>query len=335
VVDSSKPPSVPVAEPPFDGGAGGERLHADPWSPRPDEELRFFFFEGLLETSTGTRSDVEHAVEEIQALSLGEARLDIDGRRARLMLEEGATAGSKLDDKARARLLRALQDFLEASGEARGAESTLRCTEVFRTRVRETLFRPVGGKLEPVCRLRGKTPRDDARAPRGIDARRGIAGFEWRTVIVLLALLFVGFGLSAWSSGWVDRVFAEEASQLALDHGAFEGMLELRLKQRWGKYEIEIRRGPAYPTDPQQVQARLDAAHTTADRACINAVANGEDVYVVIESAAGRALASERVSLRPLLRDGDARVEAKIWGLMLAHKVRISLDDGKRKTEDQ
>ncbi|HUR28967.1 MAG TPA: hypothetical protein VM509_12330, partial [Planctomycetota bacterium] len=218
---------------------------------------------------------------------------------------------------------------LEAGGEPRGAESTLRCTEVFETRVRETLFRPVGVKLETVCRLRGKTPRDDARAPKGLDAPRGLAGFEWRTVAVLLALLLVGFGLSAWSSGWVDRVLSVEAGELTVERGAFEGLLDLELHQRWGKYEIVIRRGPAYPADARATEAALAAASTTSGRAAVNAVSNGEDVYVLIASAKGRTLASERVSLRPLLGDEHARVEAEIWGRMLAHQVRISLDDGK------
>ncbi len=332
MAEAAIPPRVPQSgEPSF----ANEGLHTDAWSPRPDEKLRFFFFEGLLEISSGTRSDLEAAAERIEELSLGEAKLDIGGRRARLMLDEGAVSGEKLDDKNRGRFLHGLQEFLEASGEARGAESTLRCTEVFETRVRETLFRPIGGRVETVCRLRGKAPRDDARAPKGIDAPRGLAGFDWRTVAILVVLLFVGFGASAWSSGWVDRVLAHDASELELDRGAFDGMLEVKLKENWGRYEIEIRRGATYPTDPSKTQALLDAAKTNADRACVNAVVNGGEVYVVIENASGRALASERVSLRPLLSKEDAHVEAKIWGLILARKLRISLDDGKQGSDDK
>ncbi|HTF86835.1 MAG TPA: hypothetical protein VK843_00380 [Planctomycetota bacterium] len=332
MADSPRPPPRPAdgENPPESEG-----LLTDPWSPRPDEALRFFFFEGLLETNSGVRSDVEAALERVEQLDVGDAKLDIDGRRARLMLEEGAVSGEKLDDKTRGRFLHALQEFLDAGGEARGAESTLRCTEVFETRVRETLFRPIGARVEPVARLRGKTPRDEARAPRGIDAPRGVAGLNWRTVAVLLALLFVGFGLSAWNSGWVDRVLAQDAAKLEIDRGAFGDMLVVSLKESWGKYEIEIRRGPSYPADPSQTQAALDAATTNADRACINAVANGDDVYVVVENAKGRAIASQRVNLRPLVSKADAHVELSIWGMMLARKLRLSLDDGKPQSDSK
>jgi hypothetical protein len=65
----------------------------------------------------------------------------------------------------------------------------------------------------------------------------------------------------------------------------------------------------------------------------VNAVANGDDVYVVIEDAEGRALESRRISLRPLLTKPDAVVETKIWGRISARRVRISLDEGVKDLE--
>ncbi|HUR26539.1 MAG TPA: hypothetical protein VM509_00015, partial [Planctomycetota bacterium] len=80
MADATRPPSVPPAEPSLESAG----LCKDPWSPRPDEKLRFLFFEGLLEMTVGVRADVEAALDKVEQAELGEARLDIDGRRARL-----------------------------------------------------------------------------------------------------------------------------------------------------------------------------------------------------------------------------------------------------------
>lgn len=299
----------------------------DAWSPRPDEPLRGAWFEGLLEGAKGDPADFAAIVARIEALGLGAAKLDLDARRARLLLAEERVDAQRLTDTARRDLLSRLQDFLDATIEPRQAESTLRCTEVFATRTRETVFKPIAGEVQCVARVRPKSLQDDARIP-SILAPTTLAGLSLGTVGVLLAVVLVAFGGLAWQSGWVDRALAAEAESITLDAGPFEGLLVPTLDKHWGDYVVRLKRGPKFPETIEAVKTLEAETTNLAQRACIRAVADGAKIWAILRDSSGEALGSREVDLRPLVGQSDAVAEAKLPGRFGATKLVLSLDSG-------
>jgi hypothetical protein len=290
----------------------------DPGAPR------FAWFDGIVEGRLGDAAAVREAASRANETGFGRMDVGVDGGRFSVLMDDTTVLASRMTDENR----RALADALNAIAAAAGGpvESTLRCTEVFANEVRETLFLPDGGAVRALTRTRPVTDADrfrdpDAVAPPPPSMGRG-------RLAVVLAVLLVGFGVAAWTSGWVDRLLAAKTESLSVDTGPFSDLVAVSAEKSWGNYDVTLRRGPGYPVTNDRLAELRAKAGTPAERAAIDAVASGGDVWVRLEDAKGHGLAATRTDLRALLAAVDRTSEAELPGRMTAARIRLSIEAG-------
>ncbi len=290
-------------------------------------DARYGWFDGVLTGPRPPDRRLREAQRELSAVGLGAVDITSDGGRFSLLPPEGTLAG---DCMTVAHLdafvlgLRALVAELPESGDV---ESSLRCTEVFADATRETLVLVEDGDLRAISRTRAVADADRRREPAHVRAaaRQPIG---WGRLLAVLALSLVVFTIVAWQGGWIDRTMSADAQALSPALERFDGMLAVEVEPYWGDYKVHVRRGAAYPDTPGAVQTRIEGAADTADRAAVNAVADGGDVFVRLEAGDGAVLASRSISLRPLLSNPEAVIEARLPGRIRAVSVRLALDAG-------
>ena len=145
-----------------------------------------------------------------------------------------------------------------------------------------------------------------------------------------LAVLFlVAFGLWSWQEGYLDRLFGSNAEALEVVHGSFEDFVEAEVTSSWGKYVIKLTRGDRYPKDPAAVEALVAAAPDLKSRSAVNAIANGDELWLRLEDDAGKVLAAESVKLRDLVSDEDGEITARLDGQIGARVLRLALSSGR------
>ncbi|MFQ5844281.1 MAG: hypothetical protein ACE5JG_04755 [Planctomycetota bacterium] len=214
------------------------------------------------------------------------------------------------------------------SSGATAAESTLHCTEVYDRAVRETLFFVEAGAIRALSRVRpieeDGTARDEGAAAAAL-RRIGL-----RRLLLVGALLLVGFGLMAWRTGYLDRLFSHAAEAIALDPGPFGQSLRLAVDESWGDYRLTVTRGPGFPGGPAELERRRAAATDLSRRAALDILAEGGRIYAQLCDSELRVLESAALELRPLLGDERAEVEVRIPGRIRARTIRLSLERGKR-----
>jgi hypothetical protein len=281
-------------------------------------------FDGILEGRRDAIGPLEAAVHELRALPGIEADLLVEAGRFSVLLDDRPIRGGAPGQE---QLLAALQRLVEASAEPEAVESTLRCTRVYDDRVVETVFAPLRGTMRGVSRVRAVTGEDRERAPR-VEPAPGLPRFARRQLAVIVPLVVIAFSLLVWRSGLVDRVFAASATEVTTAAGPFGRMLAVEVGANWGNYEVTVRRGVDYPESADAVRALIEDAVTSADRAAINAVADGGRVFAQLRDDGGTALAFVELELRPLLSAADATVVAYLPGRMSARTVALSLDRG-------
>ena len=295
---------------------------------------RCAWFDGILE---GPRPDdaawLEQQIERCNETGVVRLELDHDGGRFTVLADDGTITGPGLDDDRRGRFVEMLDELVRALPGTGGVESTLRCTDFLGNEVRETLFAVRGGGVQPLSRQRPVTREDHARASREADLEQdGGLGFNLpqsrRLILACAILLFIGIGLTAWQSGAIHGLFAASAADLETNTGPFNQMLTVELTQKWGAYEVVITRGAAYPETTAAVDEALNAAVTTADRAAVNVLANGDEVYVRLYDRADKRVVARSVSLRPLLTDPKGKAKLELPGHMAAKRVELALDAG-------
>ena len=243
------------------------------------------------------------------------------------MLDERIVPGSRFGPEVSTAFVERLQEIVDASLEPDAVESTLRCIEVYEHEVVETLFSPVRGRVECVSQVRPARPADlQAPSLEREDAATVRMGLRWASLLGIL--LVITFGLVAWQEGWIGRVFGPDAGDLAREPGAFGAMIEIEVEQRWGNYRVTLTRGLDYPIISGDVETLLDAAATPVQRAAVNAVANGTEVYVRLVGAKGKVLEARRVQLGALLAADDGSVETTLPGHVSARGVELALESG-------
>jgi hypothetical protein len=290
----------------------------DPGAPR------FAWFDGIVEGRLGDAAAVRAAAARSNSTGFGRMDVGVDGGRFSVLMDDTTVLAPKMTDENR----RALADALTAiAGAANGpVESTLRCTEVFANEVRETLFLPEGGTIRPLTRTRPVTDADNFRNPEAVAPPPPSMG-RGRLAMVLAALL-VAFGVAAWASGWVDRLFSARSDGLLIDTGPFGDLVAVTAESSWGDYKITLRRGAGYPVTNERLAELRAKATTPADRAALDAVSSGGEVWLRLENAGGKGLAVSATDLRPLVASADRSVEATLPGRIAAARIRLSIEAG-------
>lgn len=304
-------PQVPPPTPPPPGGEGAPR---------------FVTMDGILDGRLGNAAAIAQAVAGLNALGICTFELDRDGGKFSV-LPDNTRRPAPGFDRARQELM--LQHLRTIAAAARGpVESTLRCTMVFDEECAETLFRataqpPAGPGIEPLTRVRPARPDDvPVKLPGSAPWRQM---FQRREVVIALPLLFVAFGLLAWTSGLVDRLLAASASGLQVKTADFGDLLAMSVESKLGNYEVTIRRGAGYPATLAEWDQHTAAAADEAQRLRDLVVREGQEIWVQLRDADEHVLAESSVSLRPLVTAADTKTTTGLPGRITAKSVVLSV----------
>ena len=304
----------------------------------PHESPRYGWFAGILEGRIGNAEALRAAGERLARAVPSE--LELDGGRFNFMFDERPIEGARLGIDRQDQLVAGLQSLVEASSEPDDVESTLRGALVYDEFVIETLFAPHGGRIEPVSRKRAIESRDREHAPGdaqdgerfgGLDAP--FRGKSKRSGLLLVVLLLLGGALWAFTSGYGalarDAIFGADAEEIDTGTGVFGETLELEIERKFARYEVKVSRGPNYPVTPDEAEALVDAATTNEERAAMNAVADGESIWVRVVDEEGRSVAATEIELRSLLSDDGGPVEAQVRAHAGGRRIELGLDRGR------
>ncbi|MFW5882388.1 MAG: hypothetical protein ACOCVS_02035 [Planctomycetota bacterium] len=289
------------------------------------------WFDGILEGPRGhDDTALQQVVDQINTLGVVEFQLDFDGGRFSLLADDHPCPASRLSDDRRDKLVRGLERLLERIPPDGEVESTLRCTEIIEAEVHETLFGVIGRELRVVARSRPLREGDRQRMATALqtDPVTSSLPFDRRFIPLIGGVVVALTILLLWQGGFVDRLLGASAQKLQGDTGPFAEMLTLEIQSSWGDYRIQVRRGPGYPTTPDAVEQHLERSETTAERAAVNLIADGDAVYLRLEDENGQTMAARSVSLRKLLSREEATIEAVLPGRIGAERIVIALDDG-------
>ncbi len=286
-------------------------------------EPRFAWFDGIFEGRLGDAAAVRAAAARSNSTGFGRMDVGVDGGRFSVLMDDTTVPPSRMTDENRRLLANALAEMASASSGP--VESTLRCTEVFRNEVRETLFLPEGGQIRALTRTR---PVTDADLFRSLEAPAPPPSMGRGRLAVVLALLLVAFGVAAWTGGWVDRLFSASSEKIRIETGPFADFIDVTVEKSWGDYEVTLRRGKGFPVANARLDELKALAKTPADRAAIDAVATGGEIWLRLEDREGHGLSAERTELRPLVAAADRTVEAKLDGRISAVRIRLSIEAG-------
>jgi hypothetical protein len=308
--EADGPPPVP----PGTTSAAGAATPAGP---------RFAWFDGIVEGRLGDADAVRGAAARANASGFGRMDVGVEGGRFSVLMDDATVPASRMSDENRRLFAAALAEIAGASSGS--VESTLRCTEVFRDEVRETLFLPESGAIRALTRTRPVAPGDLLRSP---EAPAPAPSMGRGRLAVVLAALLVAFGIIAWAGGWVDRLFAADSRALVVETGPFADFVDVAVEKSWGEYEVTLRRGKGFPVERGRLDELRAKAATPADRAAIDIVAQGGQLWVRLLDASGRSLAASRTELRPLVAGADRSVEVALPGRITAARVRLDLDAG-------
>lgn len=316
-------------EPPPRGGAdaagGATSGAADP------RVARLAWFDGVIAGSRDGSDAPQRAAREVAAAGVGSPSLELDGGRFSLLFADQPFEPRKAAPGYLDRVEAALRALAASSPNPGSVTSTVRCTEVLEDDVRETALLVRGGALHRLERTRPANADDRARALPGVE----VVPWETATSLGRRRLIAIGIlsallcAFVAWYGGVIDRLAAPAAAELGREPGPFVGALVVDAEPSFGNYALKVRRGPDYPRDKAAAEALLAAATTPSLRAAASAVVDGGEIYVRVEDAEGRPLASVKVSLRALLAKEDAVVEAKLPGRIGGRRLAFSLESGR------
>lgn len=291
--------------------------------PLDSGEPRFAWFDGIVEGRLGDAAAVRDAASRANATGFGRMDVGVDGGRFSVLMDDTTVPASRMTDANRGALANALSEIAGAS--AGPVESTLRCTEVFRNEVRETLFLAEGGAIRALTRTRPVTEADNFRNP---ESPAPPPSMGRGRLAVVLALFLVAFGIVAWTSGWVDRLLAAKSGAIRIETGPFADFIDVEVAKSWGVYEVKLRRGPGFPVANERLAELRAKASTPAERAALDVVAQGGEIWLRLEDEEGHGLAAAQTDLRPLVSGPDRTADAELPGRITAARVRLSLDAG-------
>jgi len=300
---------------------------------RPDGAILHAQFDGILEGYVGDRVEVEAAVNQINAVGIVEADLEFDGGKFTILFDNAPIPGDRATIEKQQQLLELLAKLIGATPSPETVESTLACKVVHDNGVVETVLAVQNGTLRPLSRVRDRDGRDARSLEHSehFTAPLGHLGFKKGGLVALLLLL--AFGLMAWQSGYVQKILSRPADQLKHDLGPFKGLVDVSVEKSWGSYLVTIQRGPSYPKDAEEADQLRLARKSLGERAALDIVTKGNNLYVQLCNEEGGSVESEKAELRPLLNDKNGKVPVRLPGRLDGHSIRLALDRGKAKKD--
>lgn len=254
----------------------------------------------------------------------GDPAIERDGPKFTVLFRESECGPAAMTDANRTALVDALRRV--AAGANGAVESTLRCTEVFRDVVRETMFTFDDGEIRALSRDRPVSPEDRARAAAGSEpAGPPISGMR---LSIITAAFLVAFTAVAWSSGWIDRVAATKSEDLVVDTGPFGNALSASVSSEMGTYVVKLRRGAAYPVSAAEAADLASKAATPAERVALGAVESGGLIWLRLETSKGDGLAAASTSLAALATSADREIEVRLPGRIGAATIELAVEPG-------
>ena len=287
---------------------------------RPEGAPLVVEWNGILEGRADDPRAVSAAVDVLSACSNAKFVCEITGSRFSMLPRDTTVAGAGFDEGAQSKFFAALEQLV-AAAQLGSVESTLRSKMVYGTQVAETLFALRHGKLAPVTRLRPRLNGEGSVAEMG-PLRTGLGR---REILIVAPLLAVLAGFLAWRNGLLDRILAARAETLAIETGPFSDTLAMSVTRSFGNYEVEIRRGAAYPKDPKELGVLRERADSLVARAAVDAVGDGGLAWVQVCNRTGEVRSASRCELRALLADPAAKLVVNVHGALDAATVRLSL----------
>ena len=285
----------------------------------------YAWLDGVIDGRIASMEVVEATERRWRALGIPEASIQIEGARFSLLPSDRVIEGERFTGSTQASLVSLLEELVQEGAEAGSVESTLRCTMVSGANCTEVLFGVVGAELRALSRERPTEPKDLERRPRRESMPEAVQSLGMRRAITILALVIVAFVASAWRSGWVDRIFASEATSLTIEAGSFAGLLETTVESEWGNYRVELRRGADYPVDAEASGELKGAAADPARAMAITVLEAGDEVHVWLVDVDGEVIDQKPVETRRLAVSADEQVFVELRGSMAARGVQLSL----------
>lgn len=301
------------APPPLDPSA------ARPADPGPPVCVRF---DGIADGTIGDEELLRSAL--ATKCAYGDPAVERDGPKFSVIFRESECGPAVMTDANRAALVDALRRVASAANGP--VESTLRCTEVFRDVVRETMFTFDDGDVRALSRDRPVSQDDRARTGAAAAAEGPpISGLR---LGIITAAFLVAFTAVAWSSGWIDRIAATKSQDLVVDTGPFAQALTASVSSDMGSYVVTIRRGPAYPVSAADAADLSSKAATPAERVALGAVQSGGLIWLRLETSKGEGLAAASTSLAALATSADREIEVRLPGRIGAAKIELAVEPG-------
>ncbi len=298
-------------------------------------QVTFGWFDGILEGKRRDDEALQACVESLNSIGMVHLDLQPEGGKFSILADDSILSSGNLTTAGKERFVEELQKLILSQGPESNIESTLRCTVVEGDTVQETLFAVSGTELKPLTREREATEEDRAHVPAVAEPEVfPLVDFISREPKKALLIGFLALGvliLSAWQSGFIHRLRTPGVDRVTVDTGSFGNLINVTAESAWGKYSVTLKRGPGYPAGGEDADKLLAEAETVEQRAAVNAVINGETVFIRLEDKNGIVLSAEPVSLRPLLRPDGGRVSVKIPGHMNTVYIAVSLDSGLKK----
>ncbi len=306
-------------------GADGrqELVNADPASQALPLTVTF---DGIIEGTVADRRALALAIRALAALPAPGFEAEFEGNGCSLMVDDAVHSGAAFTPDHWARLRGRLERVIAGFDQQEEIASTLRCSERFAHQIRETLFVVDRSGLQLVSRNRDADEREEAIGSPGDDVQSPLErGFQRRSALVILCLFLLAGALVVWHEGIVYRLFPAGSASIRIVSGDFSDLLAVETRQSWGSYRITLSRGPRFPATSDDLAQRLSTATTLGARAASNLVAEGGDIFLVLESGSGKSLATVEVSLRPLLASPQAHATCTLPGEARASSIRIAL----------
>ncbi len=287
------------------------------------ETFRYGWFDGIIQGRQEGESQILHGfVEELNQVGLASFSLDIDGGRFSILAEDQTISGETLSQEKVERFFQNLKTLPSLLENPQTVESTLRATFVKEEEVVEAIFTPIRGEFQSLCKRRGISDSDKGRDPNSKHlapvSRRAVIGGIGLGIFVL-AWIFFG----AYRRGIFGRVLSPSAESMKVELDPLQGFLRGNVSKSWGKYQLELKRGPKYPKRGKDFASLIQNAKDPVAKAFFLRLQDGGGIWVFLLSENGKVLDSQSVSLAPLLQDSSARVE--FLGRIGAKSLRLSL----------
>ncbi len=272
----------------------------------PPPDWRFGWFDGVLRGPVrGDFVELRLLRDRLRELHPGCFHVVTEGDRFSIFADDTVFLRGEFDAGRLTALAAAFSELLRTGRAPSSIETTLRCTFVGETAVRECLFVPQDAGFEVFARERRPDPmdylRDPARGREGECSRRQVLA-GWAAGLALAALS----GGLAWRRGLFGSLGLDAAARVAFDPGPFAGLLEMEIRKRLFAYEVVARYARGVPRTRAAFDGLVAAARGPR-RTALERLKSGGLLWVRAENKRGRVLEERQLYCAPPWSMGRAK----------------------------